>query len=160
MEIPDAVRRSLSELAAALYESCPGARWVRLEGAHATLKFIGEVSPAQAENIQEALGNIRASAPIDLRFQGLGFFPDARHPRVFWAGIEGGAALARLAAAIEDALAPLGIAREARDFHPHITLARFASPQGAEQLRRHRRAALPDFGSRARKTSFTSIRAF
>ena len=56
------------------------------------------------------------------------FFPNERRPRVFWAGIEAGAELGELAAAVETALEPLGIAREQRAFSPHLTLARFESP--------------------------------
>ena len=41
----------------------------------------------------------------------------------------------QLAAAVDEALDPLGIAREAREFRPHLTLARFDSPQGLEPLR-------------------------
>jgi len=124
LDIPEAVRASLIELAGELRKISPHTRWVRLERAHITLKFIGEAPLAQAEKIRAALGNIRNIAPFELRFAGLGFFPDTRQPRVFWAGIEGGASLAQLAAAIEDALAPLGIPRESREFRPHITLAR------------------------------------
>ena len=124
LEIPEPVRASLAEVAGELRKICPRARWARLEAAHITLKFIGEVQLAQAAEIREALGSIRAIEPFELRFAGLGFFPGNRRAHVFWAGIEGGAPLARLAAAMEDALAPLGIPRESREFHPHITLAR------------------------------------
>lgn len=44
-----------------------------------------------------------------------------------WAGVHGSANLAKLAANIEDALMPLGIEREQREYSPHLTLARIDS---------------------------------
>ena len=47
-------------------------------------------------------------------------------PRVFRAGVHGNSALAGLAKATDDALEPLGAARETRPYSPHVTLARIA----------------------------------
>ena len=147
LDIPEIVRESLAKLARQLRDTCPGARWVRIEGAHVTLKFIEETPPDRAELIRSALRHMPASGPIELHFAGLGFFPDLRRPRVFWAGIEAGASLRALAASIETRLEPLGIPREPRDFHPHITLARFDSPKGLEPLRAAvEKLGVPEFG--------------
>lgn len=135
IDIPDDVRDALARLSRQLREISARPRWVRIEGAHLTLKFIGAVPPEQAERIRSALGMARASGPIELQFVGLGFFPSARRPRVLWAGVTTGPALRELAASIETQLEPLGIPREDRDFSPHITLARFDSPKGLGRLR-------------------------
>jgi 2'-5' RNA ligase len=134
LDVPEEVRATLAELSSRLQKTCPSARWVRLEGVHITLKFIGEVPREKVEDIRAVLGDLSSFAPVKLRFAGLGFFPSARSPRVFWAGVEGGAHLAELAAAIETRLEPLGIPLEKRAFHPHLTLARFESPQGTRAL--------------------------
>jgi 2'-5' RNA ligase len=77
----------------------------------------------------------------------MGFFPDPRRPRVFWAGIEAGAPLRALAASVEMCLQPLGIPRETRAFSPHITLARFKSPKGVDPLRAAvEKMGAPEFG--------------
>jgi RNA 2',3'-cyclic 3'-phosphodiesterase len=148
LDVPAWVREALADLSARLKKSCSGARWVRLESVHITLKFIGEVSLETVEKIREALGSLPQFPPILLRFAGLGFFPNARRPSVFWAGVEAGPQLAKLAGAIEAKLEPLGVPAEKRDFHPHLTLARFESPQGTQALA----AAVegleaPEFGS-------------
>jgi 2'-5' RNA ligase len=135
MDIPQAVRDSLGELRARFEKICRDARWVRMEGAHVTLKFIGEVPVERVEVIRAALGAVPPRPPIELRFAGLGFFPNERRPRVFWAGIEGGAPLRELAAEIETRLAALGIPREEREFHPHLTLARFDAAGNLGPLR-------------------------
>jgi RNA 2',3'-cyclic 3'-phosphodiesterase len=134
LDVPEAVRAALIELTERLKKTCPGARWVRLEGAHITLKFIGEVSSEKFEEIRRALGAVSHFDPVTVHFAGLGFFPNPRRPRVFWAGVEGGAPLAQLAAAIEMKLEPLGIVPEKRAFHSHLTLARFESPQESRRL--------------------------
>jgi len=147
LDIPDAIRIALNECTAPLAKLCRSARWVRLEGAHVTLKFIGEVAAERAEAIRLALAGVRPSAPVEVYFAGLGFFPNAQRPRVLWAGIEAGPALSELAAAVDGRLAPLGVAREERAFRPHVTLARFGSPMGLDALRAAvAKLGAPEFG--------------
>jgi 2'-5' RNA ligase len=135
LDIPEPVRAAIERLIAKLRPVCRGARWVRIEGAHVTLKFVGEVPPEKIEPIKAALGTVFLTAPVELIFRGVGFFPNAKRPRVFWAGIEGGSELGSLAAAVESALESLGIDRDPRAFSPHLTLARLESPDGLDALR-------------------------
>jgi 2'-5' RNA ligase len=135
LDVPEAVREQIRTLIRELEPLCPGARWVRTEGLHVTLKFIGEVSLEKAGRIRAALGTIQPVGPVEMTFRNTGFFPNAKHPRVFWVGMEASPNLAELAAAIEAGLEPLGIAREKRAFQPHLTLARFKSEAGLEKLR-------------------------
>jgi RNA 2',3'-cyclic 3'-phosphodiesterase len=125
LDFPDAVRQSLRELIARLQPECRGARWVRPEAMHVTLKFIGEIPEEKIQPIQAALAPVHSTQPVDLHFRGLGFFPNERRPRVLWVGMEASANLPELVASIERALVPLGIPAESRDFVPHLTLARF-----------------------------------
>jgi len=134
MDIPEDVRSAIGALAAKLRLVCRNARWVRIEGLHVTLKFIGETSAEKTEMIKTALAAVPFRAPIPMNFRGLGFFPNGHSPRVLWAGIEAGAELAALAAAVEASLDPLGIPREERAFSPHLTLARFEMLRGLDAL--------------------------
>lgn len=148
LDVPDRVREALAELSARLKKTCLSARWMRLESVHITLTFIGEVSLETVEKIREALGSLPQFPAILLRFAGLGFFPNARRPSVFWAGVEADPPLAALARAIEAKLEPLGIPAEKREFHPHLTLARFDSSQGTQALVTAVEAlGAPEFGS-------------
>lgn len=147
LDIPDETRAAVGKLIAQLAPLCGGARWVRVEGMHLTLKFIGEQPEERVARIEQELRAVRSPA-VQLRFAGTGFFPNARHPRVFWAGIAASPNLAQLAAAIERRLEPLGIAREQRAFKPHLTLARFRSTAGLPQLRDAlENLGPPEFGS-------------
>jgi 2'-5' RNA ligase len=152
MDIPEDVRSSLAALAAKLRLAYRSARWVRIEGLHVTLKFIGETSPEIAQSIKKALASIPSRSPIPMNFRRLGFFPNERRPRVLWAGIEADAELAELASSVETALHPLGIAREDRVFSPHLTLARFDTPRGLDALHAAvEKAGLLEFGSTTAK---------
>ena len=134
VDIPEDVRGSLAGLAIKLRTPFQSARWAHIEGLHITLKFIGETPAEQLEMIESALAAISSRAPIFINFCGVGFFPNARRPRVFWAGIESNPQLTELRAAVDVALEPLGIPREARVFTPHLTLARFHAPHSLDSL--------------------------
>jgi RNA 2',3'-cyclic 3'-phosphodiesterase len=134
LDLPDAVRQSFGELVMSLKPKSHAARWIRLESMHVTLKFLGHTQPSKLNSILDALGFVHSAGAIDLRFRGLGFFPDERHPHVIWSGVEAQPALQELVAAIENALEPLGFERERRTFFPHITLARLNSNNGAKKL--------------------------
>ena len=124
LEIPITARKNLSTLIASLRAITREPRWVRAENLHVTLKFLGEVREDNLAAVQAALGGIRSRQAVTLEFRGLGFFPNEKKPRVFWAGIEASSNLKTLAADIEGAMEKCGIAREKREFSPHLTLAR------------------------------------
>jgi RNA 2',3'-cyclic 3'-phosphodiesterase len=135
LEIPSTARENLAALLKSLGRVSPQTRWARPENLHVTLKFIGEVPQTRLAAIRGALASVRSGQPVTLDFRGLGFFPNEKHPRVFWAGIEASPNLKMLAADIEKAAERLGLPREQRPFSPHLTLARFAPPGLPEKLR-------------------------
>ena len=133
LEIPDQVRDGFAALITELRGadssfSKSRARWVRPENLHVTLKIVGHVDTGKLDAIRAALAEVRLDDPVELRFRGLGFFPNGKRPRVFWAGIEASPNLAPLAGEIEVRLAKVGISGETREFAPHLTLARFEPP--------------------------------
>jgi 2'-5' RNA ligase len=131
LDLREDVRQAIRDLIARLQPAGRGARWVRPEGMHITLKFIGHVDEAKLGAIGQALEAVDSPQPVDLRFRGVGFFPNERRPRVIWCGIEASKNLPPLASDIENALQPVGIQPESREFVPHLTLARFSSREGA-----------------------------
>jgi 2'-5' RNA ligase len=148
LEIPSAVRENLAALVRELRTLAPQAKWVRAENLHVTLKFIGEVPATKLEAIRKTLSSVHSERPVTLDFRGLGFFPNEKHPRVFWAGIAVLANLSALAADIEGAAERFGIPREKRPFSPHLTLARFESPKLTDSFRAAIAANVTrDFGS-------------
>lgn len=136
LELREGVRQAIRDLIARVAPLAGSARWVRPEGMHITLKFIGYAREGQLDPIRAALAQIRSSQAVSLRFRGVGFFPHEKRPRVMWCGIEASPNLAPLAKDIENALEPAGIAPETRDFVPHLTLARFSEPAQTRELAR------------------------
>src|SRR5689334_23832729 len=106
MDIPSQVRDEFAALIAELREadssfSKTRARWVRPQNLHVTLKFIGHVETGKVDTIRAALAEVHSGNPVEMRFRGLGFFPNGKRPRVFWAGMEASANLAPLATEID-----------------------------------------------------------
>ncbi len=145
--IPYEVRRNL-ELLLAHLKPMADIRWSPPENLHITTKFIGHWDAERLEEVKAALSTVKAESPIRISISGLGWFPNSRSPRVFWAGVEAPPALAELAEKTEQALAEIGVPVEKRPFSPHLTLARIPSPGQLQQLKQAV-ANLPsaDFGT-------------
>lgn len=119
LELPEAVRDSLARMVGGL----PGVRWVPPSNYHLTLRFIGEVTSVEAEEVDIALAGIRAK-PFELRLRGLGTFEKAGRVQSLHAVAERTPGLAHLQGKIETALQRAGLPAERRRFTPHVTLAR------------------------------------
>ena len=117
--LPLEVRDRLALLSGGL----PGARWVRPESLHVTLRFIGEVDEGQAEDIDGALAAIRAPA-FTVTVAGVCCFDRGRQVHAVWAGVEAGPAIGHLYEKVESAIVRCGFEPERRNFKAHVTLAR------------------------------------
>ncbi len=131
IDLPHPLHNALGDVQQRLRAAAPYARWSRPEGLHLTFKFLGEISDAQVTTIVESLTQLGPFDPFPVEVKGFGFFPHARKPKIFWAGVVAPPALGALAKIIETALEISGFAREERVYSPHLTLARFqvAQPQ-------------------------------
>jgi 2'-5' RNA ligase len=119
--LPEGLGRRLAVLNGGL----PGARWVTQENMHVTLRFIGEVDRAAAEDIDAGLAAVSAPG-FDLHLRGVGTFGQGAKARALWVGVEPCEALGFLQAKVESAVVRAGQPPEGRKFTPHVTLARFA----------------------------------
>ncbi len=100
-------------------------KWVNENNLHLTLKFLGETSVRQTEEIKAKLELIsRDFQTFPLILKGLGFFKSKRQPKVLFAQIENANQLKAIALAIDESLLELGFEPEKRKFSPHLTLAR------------------------------------
>jgi RNA 2',3'-cyclic 3'-phosphodiesterase len=138
VELPEEVRALAGAHMAELRGRMPDVRaaWERPEKLHVTLKFLGEIARACATELSvAAAAAVRSVSPFDLRVEGAGTFPPRGLARVLWLGVQDAkGALAELQQHLEDECARAGFAREARPFHPHLTIARLRRPEGARRL--------------------------
>ena len=113
-------------------------RWVRPEGIHLTLKFMGDIPAGTVDQVLEALPQVASQfPPIKLAISGLGVFPNTRRPRVLWAGLTGELeALSELQSDVDDMVGRLGLPKELRPFSPHLTLGRVRRETSESQLRK------------------------
>ncbi|MGE0698714.1 MAG: RNA 2',3'-cyclic phosphodiesterase [Hyphomicrobiaceae bacterium] len=118
LELPEAVRFRLGLVRGPL----PGAKWIEPEDMHITLRFVGDVDNRQADELVSFLDGIDQPG-FEVTVRDVGAF-GGNEPRVVWAGVEGGEALAQLHRAVERACRSVGLAPEPRAFKPHVTLAR------------------------------------
>ena len=118
-----ALPEELTDQLSAIAMGIPGARWIRPDNYHLTLRFIGEVQNWQAEEVDEALAGIRAR-PFELSFHGLGTFERQGRIQSVHVTAERHEALTHLQNKIETALRRVGLPSERKRFTPHVTLAR------------------------------------
>ncbi len=117
----------------------PGSvRWVRPEGIHLTLKFLGDTRrervPAVQDGIRRAVVGI---GHFEIGLASSGCFPNCRRPRVIWIGIdEEDETLLQLQKRIEKEMQSLGWAPERRPFSPHLTLGRVQRNATTSEVRR------------------------
>ena len=153
----DEVRAALDREIERLRPLSRAVAWVPVANLHLTLHFLGEQSEDRAAEAAAALARAAERArPFDLTLQGLGAFPGLERARILWTGIAGGGLEVRaLQAAVEDALEVRGFPREARAWHPHVTIGRvFDDRRWRRDDGRDLRAAIAEIATR----SFGSFR--
>jgi 2'-5' RNA ligase len=137
ISLPESVLQAMGQAQQTLGTLGRGIRWVRKEGIHLTLKFLGDVDRDDVENIQIAMKRATEEAsPFVLTGQGTGVFPDLRRPRVIWMGLSGDLQmLFALQAGLETLLNDLGFPKDKRPFKGHLTLGRVKGRLDATELR-------------------------
>jgi 2'-5' RNA ligase len=130
VDLPDETKEKLSRAIEILRPINRGVRWVRPDGMHLTLKFLGDIPE---EIVRPMSSDLDAAAstipPLNLALAGLGAFPDTLRPRVVWVGLTGDIqGIKDLALYVDRACASHGIPMERRPFSPHITLGRLRMP--------------------------------
>ena len=119
-------------------------RWVRMDGLHLTLRFLG---PTPEGNVQAVADAVRRAAnghdAFEIGIDGGGAFPNPHRPRTVWLGVTRGTRqLTALAEALDRELVLAGWPASERPFRAHLTVARSDGiPAGADVARRLAEAA-------------------
>ncbi len=137
--LQDAIQKATSDLRKTLGDDL--VRWVPTHNIHLTLKFLGDVSPANLDLIKQMLATEAAQySAFDVDVEGIGSFPNSRRPRVIWVGLNAPAALASLQHSIETGAARLGYESEERGFSPHLTIGRVRQNASSSDVQKIRAA--------------------
>jgi 2'-5' RNA ligase len=138
LDLPADVRALLAEVTAGL-SHLGNVRWVRSEGVHLTLKFLGGTPGSLVPRLAGGLEQIARETPaFSLETAGAGTF-GGRNTRVVWVGVAGDTGqLAELARRTDQMTESLGFPGENREFRAHLTLGRVrdeASPADRQAIR-------------------------
>ena len=108
------------------FQSRAVVRWVRMDGLHLTLRFLGPTATTQVDGIEAAIDAAAATgSPFDVAIGGAGAFPSPARPRTLWLGLDDGhPQLEQLAGVLDQHLAGAGWPPVDRPFRAHLTLAR------------------------------------
>ena len=149
--IPGEVRENLHALQDALRPVLPNFRWVKDDGIHVTLQFLGGTDESLIPEIEEALSGVSEFLkPFEAACAGIGVFPRVKGARILWAGVEGDVeAFEKLQREVGKALRPVGFKPERRRFTPHVTLGRVRGGERPDFIQKaldeHREESLGGF---------------
>lgn len=126
IEFPSNIKDTISKMQDKLKAGLPKVNWVKPENLHLSLKFLGEISPKQLENINQITAEIvKTITDFKIKLESLGVFPNLACARIIWIGTnQAPEALGQIVAQLETKLAELGIPKEDRPFKAHITIGR------------------------------------
>ncbi len=110
--------------------------WSPAANFHITTKFIGSWSAERLDELKAALQTVPKRGPIRVGIGGFGWFPNPHVPRTLFAGVRAPQELFDVAKDLDAVLKGLGIEPEARDYLPHLTLAKMKAGTDVSALRR------------------------
>lgn len=136
IELPQSVIGLLKTIQAGMKAEALKAKWVQPGNIHLTLKFLGNIDPADTEKIAAAMSNaVRDQNPFSLVAKGVGVFPGSRRPRVLWVGLnDRSGSLRTLQTTLDANLADIGFPKEKRPFKGHLTLGRIKRAPGPKDV--------------------------
>ena len=128
--VPEDARAKVGELIdrvqAGVGDGTARIRWVRVEGLHLTLRFLGPTPESLLPALEAAADTIaRAADPFEVALSGGGAFPSLSRPRSLWVGVsEGADGLGSLADGLSTLARNEGLELETRPFAAHLTIGR------------------------------------
>jgi 2'-5' RNA ligase len=127
LDIPPAIQKSIQlqvhNLRSILGNSA--IRWVPVNNIHLTLKFLGDVSQSDVDNLNQIVHKQAESHPaFDININSLGSFPSSKRARVLLIRVQAPAELEALQSGLESDCTRVGFRPESRPFNPHLTIGR------------------------------------
>jgi RNA 2',3'-cyclic 3'-phosphodiesterase len=111
-------------------------KWTKTENLHITVRFLGNITPAQYQQIIENLKrDFTGLAPFKLSFSEIFMFPGPENPIVLALKPSPIIELVKINRTLENLLTGIDVKEEKRSFAPHLTLGKiekhgyFSAPQ-------------------------------
>jgi 2'-5' RNA ligase len=124
VDIKEEILGEIVKIQGKLKASCPDLKLVAPQNLHLTLRFLGEVPQSTINLLIQEFQNL-IFKQFNVKFEGVGAFPNPRKPNVVWLGVsEGENELRELASKVETLVRKIGLPKSNKGFSPHLTLAR------------------------------------
>lgn len=125
VELDDQIKNYIYDKQEVVRTNSKRGNFSRKENFHLTLRFIGESSIEEIEDIKRAINEtVKSNRPFNITLGKLGCFPRGTK-KIIWIGINNGYnELNKLFGKLENNLEKQGFEREKRGLKPHITIAR------------------------------------
>ena len=121
------IKEEIMEIMPQLRSNITEGRFVPMDNLHITMLFLGEVDKEKLSLVEKAMDeSIKGIEPFVLMIEGLGVFPNEKHPNILWAGVKGDiVVLNKLYGKLLENIRKLGLPHDAKSsYTPHVTLAR------------------------------------
>jgi 2'-5' RNA ligase len=134
IEFENDIKNFLYQIQNDVRQHCVSGNFTHKENFHLTLRFIGEQSQEQIEQLIISLNETAGSMyEFELKLNSLGKF-DRGNKKIIWVGLQKSQNLENLYNKLERNLERIGYAKEERVYSPHVSLAREVRVENYEEL--------------------------
>lgn len=135
IELPAELKKNIDVYMERLRQTGADVKWVLSENLHLTLKFLGRTPEELLLDINKRLLSItKLYNRFYIQVFSAGVFPNIKHPRVVWLGIQDSEEIIKLQRDIDESMAEFGFEREDKQFKPHLTIGRVRSMKNRDML--------------------------
>jgi len=135
IELPEGLKKTIDMYVERLKAAGADVKWIPSKNLHFTLKFLGSTPEKLIPDINKRLTKIaEMHHSFTIQIVGAGVFPNIKHPRVVWLGIQDSEDIIKLQCGIDKSMAEFGFEREDREFKPHLTIGRIRSLKNVDML--------------------------
>ncbi len=162
IELSKEIKEELAAFQEELKKSGADVRWVKPDGLHLTLKFLGTIFSSKTGEIKEVLQGIaKETTSFQIALSKIGAFPKIDYPRVIWIGAEEEEnRISEIKDKLEKRLERIGFHKESRLYQPHLTLGRVKSSKNKTELSKNVETLNRELITTTAKMTVSDIRLF
>ncbi|MDR3668455.1 MAG: RNA 2',3'-cyclic phosphodiesterase [Ignavibacteriaceae bacterium] len=124
LKIPLYIRKEIVNLTSGFLPGYDNYKWEQIDKVHLTLKFIGDVKEELVNEVKEKISFINGYKKFECGLDKYDFFYRYRKPSIFFMKLQMEQRINELVIRLNNELEKIGIPREKKEFHAHLTLLR------------------------------------